>query len=223
MKIVIVDDHPLVRKGVEMVASLEPDLEFAGFASNGREAVELIKNTNPDVALVDLRLPGEHGLDIIKKAREVDSSCRYIILTSYATKDEIQQAMNLGVEGYILKEALPEELLSAIRLVGRGRRYFDPVVVQHAMDYEKDYRENGVDELTPRELEVLASLARGMNNKTIAETLFITEHTVKKHIGQILEKLELQDRTQAALYAVSKGLNHHNNNNYSTGMIVSFK
>ena len=148
MKIVIIDDHPLVRKGVEMVASLEPDLEFAGYASNGKEALELIAQTNPDVALVDLRLPEEHGLEIIKKARDAGSRCKYIILTSYATKEEIQQAMALGVEGYVLKEALPEELLSAIRLVAKGRKYYDPTVVQQAM-VDKEHRGKGMDELTP--------------------------------------------------------------------------
>lgn len=116
MKIIIIDDHPLVRKGIEMVISLEGDIELAGFASNGREALELITKTGPDIALVDLRLPGEHGLDIVKKAREVNNSCKYIILTSYATKEEILLAMSLEVDGYILKEALPEELMAAIRL-----------------------------------------------------------------------------------------------------------
>ncbi len=207
MRVIIIDDHPLVRKGVEMVISLESDIEFAGFASNGQEALELIAKTDPEIALVDLRLPGEHGLDIVKKAREINSNCKYIILTSYVTKEEILRAMSLEVDGYILKEALPEELMAAIRLVAKGRKYYDPVVVQHAMSYEKDARENCMDELTPRELEVLSALARGMNNKAIAEALFISEHTVKKHVGQILEKLDLQDRTQAALYAVSRGLN----------------
>lgn len=207
MRVIIIDDHPLVRKGVEMVISLESDIEFAGFASNGREALELIAKTDPEIALIDLRLPGEHGLDIVKKAREINSNCKYIILTSYVTKEEILRAMSLEVDGYILKEALPEELLAAIRLVAKGRKYYDPVVVQHAMAYEKDAQGNSIDELTPRELEVLSALARGMNNKAIAEALFISEHTVKKHVGQILEKLDLQDRTQAALYAVSRGLN----------------
>ncbi|NMB34928.1 MAG: response regulator transcription factor [Firmicutes bacterium] len=209
MKIIIIDDHPLVKKGVEMVINLEDDIELAGFASNSREALALIANTDPDIALVDLRLPEEHGLDIIKKAREINSNCKYIILTSYANREEIIQAMALKVEGYILKEALPEELLAAIRLVSKGRKYFDPAVIQHAMSYEKDVQENNVSKLTPRELEVLSALAQGMNNKTIAEALFISEHTVKKHIGQILDKLDLQDRTQAALYAVSRGLSRH--------------
>ena len=101
MKIVIIDDHPLVRKGVEMVASLEPDLEFAGFASNGKEALELIAQTNPDVALVDLRLPEEHGLEIIKKARDAGSRCKYIMIDLLRHQEEIQQAMALGVEGYV--------------------------------------------------------------------------------------------------------------------------
>jgi len=207
MKVIVVDDHPLVRRGVEVVAGLEPDINLVGFASNGKEAMELLAEIQPDVALVDLRLPGEYGLDIIKKARTICPGCKYIVLTSYATEEEIREAMATKVDGYILKEALPEELISAIRLVGRGKKYYDPVVVQYAMGSEGRDMEDSLGRLTPRELEVLAALARGMNNKAISEKLFISEHTVKKHIGQILEKLELHDRTQAALYAVSKGLN----------------
>jgi two-component system, NarL family, nitrate/nitrite response regulator NarL len=206
MKIVIIDDHPLVRKGLEMVTSLEPDIELAGFASNGKEALELIEKTRPEIALVDLRLPGEHGLDIIKKAREIHPECKYVILSSYASKEEIRQAMKEKVDGYILKEALPEELITSIRMVSKGRKYFDPVIVQHAMDNQEEGDESKFNELTQRELEVLVSLAQGHNNKAIGEALYISEHTVKKHIGQILTKLNLKDRTQAALYAVSKGL-----------------
>ncbi len=206
MKIVIIDDHPLVRKGLEMVTSLEPDIELAGFASNGKEALELIERTRPEIALVDLRLPGEHGLDIIKKAREILPECKYVILSSYASKEEIRQAMKEKVDGYILKEALPEELITSIRMVAKGRKYFDPVIVQHAMDNQGDGDGSKFNELTQRELEVLVSLAQGHNNKAIGEALYISEHTVKKHIGQILTKLNLKDRTQAALYAVSKGL-----------------
>lgn len=206
MKVIVVDDHPLVRRGVEVVAGLEDDIELVGFASNGKEAEELLKNTRPHVALVDLRMPGEHGLDIVKKGRNICPECKFVILTSYATEEEIRDAMAIKVDGYILKEALPEELISAIRSVARGKNYYDPVVVQYAMGTENDAADDHLGHLTPREMEVLAALARGMNNKTIAETLFISEHTVKKHIGQILEKLALHDRTQAALFAVSKGL-----------------
>ncbi len=206
MKILIVDDHPLVRKGLEMVTALEADIQVAGFASNGEEALDLIAKTDPDVVLVDLRLPGEHGLDIIRKARLVNTRAKYVILSSYASTEEIQQAMAEKVDGYILKEALPEELISSLRLVARGRKYFDPVIIQHAVDNNFQNNDNKLSELTTRELEVLASLAKGQNNKGIGESLYISEHTVKKHIGQILTKLNLKDRTQAALYAVSKGL-----------------
>ncbi len=205
MKIVIIDDHPLVRKGLEMVTTLEPDIELAGFASNGKEALELMEQTQPDIALVDLRLPGEHGLDIIRKAKETNPDCKYVILSSYASKDEIRQAMAEKVDGYILKEALPEELITSIRMVAKGRKYFDPVIVQHAVE-SSDNDGDKINELTQREREVLVSLAKGHNNRAIGEALYISEHTVKKHIGQILTKLQLKDRTQAALYAVSKGL-----------------
>ena len=206
MKVIAVDDHPLVRRGVEVVVALEDDLELVGFAANGVEAAQLFADASPDVALVDLRIPGEHGLDIVRKGREICPTCKFIILTSYSTEEEIREAMALKVDGYILKEALPEELISAIRMVYKGKKYFDPAVVQYAMN-EKNSQDNPLGSLTPRELDVLAALAQGMNNKAIADKLFISEHTVKKHIGQILEKLELHDRTQAALFAVSKGLN----------------
>jgi len=207
MRVVVIDDHPLVRKGVEVVAQLEDDIEVVGFASNGREALKLLQEAKPDLALVDLRMPGEHGLEIIKKARDMNIECRYIILTSYATEEEIREAIAVEVDGYILKEALPEELISALRLVSGGKKYFDPAVVQYALGAPQKGDDDSLESLTPREMEVLAALAKGMSNKAIAQSLFITEHTVKKHIGQILEKLDLHDRTQAALYAVSRELN----------------
>ena len=207
MKVIVVDDHPLVRRGVEVVAALEEDLDVVGYAANGKEAAKLFAEAGPEVALVDLRMPGEHGLDIVRQGRGTCPECKFIILTSYATEEEIREAMSLKVDGYILKEALPEELISAIRMVYKGKKYFDPAVVQYAMNNDKNSRDDSLGRLTPRELDVLTLLARGMNNKSIADKLFISEHTVKKHIGQILEKLELHDRTQAALFAVSKGLN----------------
>lgn len=203
MRIIVIDDHSLVRMGVEMLASLENDIQLVGSASNEKEALKLIEEVRPDVALVDLRMQGEYGLDIIKKARSMNMACKFIILTSFATEQEIRSALNEGVDGYILKEAMPSELIFAIRLVSKGRKYYDPVVIQYAMEQDRE----DVNRLTPRETEVLSSLARGLSNKAIAEELVISEHTVKKHIVQILDKLNLHDRTQAALYAVSKGLN----------------
>jgi len=210
IKLIMVDDHPLVRKGIEAAARLEENLELAGCASNSAEALQLIGEHRPDVALIDLRLQNEHGLSIVRKGREASPNTRFIILTSYSTEEEIQGAIKEEVDGYVLKEALPEELISAIQTVSQGRKYFDPAVVQFAMGQGRYKKKPDTGQLTPREMEVLKALGRGLNNSGIAQELFISEHTVKKHVGAILDKLDLKDRTQAALYAVSKGLNNTN-------------
>lgn len=206
IRIIVVDDHPLVKKGIEAAFRLETDIEILGSASNINDTLKLISEYQPDVALVDLKLQNEHGLDVVRKGRLVSSNTRYIILTSYATEDEIQGALEVKIEGYVLKEALPQELIEAIRTVAAGRKYFDPAVVSYAVGISEKYRKPDLNDLTPRELEVLKALGRGLSNRNIADQLFISEHTVKKHVGSILNKLSLDDRTQAALYAVSKGL-----------------
>ncbi|NLC11315.1 MAG: response regulator transcription factor, partial [Firmicutes bacterium] len=159
MKIVFIDDHPLVRKGPEMVLSKEEDFDIVGFADSGQKALEILDKTRPDVALVDLRLPGEHGLDIIKKAKEIHKDCKFIVLTSFATEEEIRRALDEEVDGYILKESLPEELINAVRMVYKGRKYYDPVVVQYALSRSNSSPKTELDSLTPREQEVLAALA----------------------------------------------------------------
>lgn len=205
MKIVIVDDHPLVCEGIKAVLEQEEDIEMLGCARSGREAEQLFARFQPDVALVDLRLPGDYGLDIIKRVRPLAPCCRFIILTSFADQDDIKRTMEVGVHGYILKEALPEEVISALRLVSRGRPYFDPAVMKLVMQLPKK-DESRLSELTERESEVLQALAKGLNNREIASLLYVTEHTVKKHVSSILNKLEMKDRTQAALYAAAKGV-----------------
>lgn len=202
MRLFVIDDHPLVQQGVEAIIGTQEDMEVVGMAGSGTEGIELLASLQPDVALVDLRLPGEYGLDIVKRGREVAPRCRFIVLTSYSEEGDVRRAMAEKVEGYILKEALPEELIAAIRLVGRGRTYIDPTIVQALMNQEEN---DPLSQLTPREKEVLAALAQGLSNRDIAAALYVTEHTVKKHVSQILEKLELTDRTQAALYALSHG------------------
>lgn len=205
MKVVVVDDHPLVCEGIKAVLEQEEDIELVGWANSGREAEELFARLQPDVALVDLRLPGDYGLDIIKRVRPLAPGCRFIILTSFTNHDDMKRTMEVGVHGYILKEALPEEVITALRLVARGRPYFDPAVMKLVMNMPKKDEDN-LSELTEREREVLNALARGLNNREIAGLLFVTEHTVKKHISSILSKLELKDRTQAALFAAAKGI-----------------
>lgn len=204
LKVAVVDDHPLVWQGIKAVLQTNKDMEPIGWASNGREAEKLILEQKPDVVLMDLRLPGESGLDIVKRLKPRAPSAHFVILTTYAEQQDVTKALNIGVDGYVLKEALPEEMLNALRLVSKGRPYFDPAVMQ--LVARNRQRENELSLLTERELEVLQELGRGLSNKEIARKLFITEYTVKKHVSGILSKLGLKDRTQAALYAVEQEL-----------------
>lgn len=199
MRVALVDDHPLVWQGIKAVLATEADMEPVGWASNGQEAERLVIETEPDVVLMDMRLPGESGLDIIKRLKLKAPGARFVILTTYTEKREVAEAIEMGVDGYMLKEALPEEMLAALRLVKRGRPYFDPAVMQVMMAAQRQH--NQLNELTAREREVLDKLAQGLSNKEIAQKLFVSKYTVKKHVSGILSKLGLKDRTQAALYA----------------------
>jgi DNA-binding NarL/FixJ family response regulator len=203
MKIVIVDDHPLVRKGLAAVLSMQPNVQFAGEAKNQREAMLVLKETQPDLVLLDLKLADESGLDIIKAARRIGFSGKFILLTSSASREDFLKAEEAGIDGYVLKEALPEELLYAIQLVSKGRKYYDPTILENKLREDVG---SLTDELTPKEREVLIELGQGACNREIAAKLFISEFTVKKHVSQILAKLRLADRTQAALYANAIGL-----------------
>jgi DNA-binding NarL/FixJ family response regulator len=202
--ILIVDDHPLVRTGLISLFSFEEDLNCIGEAATNEEAFQLILEQKPDIVLVDLRLGNESGFDLVEKATKNDSQSKFIVLTSSAHLADFQKAKDVGAHGYILKEALPEELLFAIRLVSSGRKYYDPGIMELVMgnSEEDDY----IKSLTPKEMEVLRELGTGLSNREIASNLFISENTVKKHVSQILDKLQLSDRTQAALFANVKGL-----------------
>ncbi|MBY9077493.1 response regulator transcription factor [Paenibacillus sp. HN-1] len=203
MDIVIVDDHPLVRRGLASVISMQPDVNFAGEATNGEEAIRVLEETRPDLVLIDLRLADESGLDVIKMARSRGIDSKFILLTSSASREDFLKAEEVLVDGYVLKEALPEELLFAIQLVYKGRKYYDPGLMEDKMRMSG---KSPTDELTPKEREVLIELGQGACNREIASRLFISEFTVKKHVSQILAKLQVADRTQAALYANAVGL-----------------
>lgn len=203
MKIVIVDDHPLVRRGLAAVISMQPNVQFAGEATNGHEALAVIEETQPDLVLIDLKLADESGLDVIKAARARGITSKFILLTSSASREDFLKAEEVLVDGYVLKEALPEELLFAIQLVHKGRKYYDPGLMEDKMRMTSS---SPTDELTPKEKEVLIELGQGACNREIASKLFISEFTVKKHVSQILAKLQVADRTQAALFANAVGL-----------------
>lgn len=203
MRIVIVDDHPLVRKGLTSVLSLEPDIEIVGEASGVEDALKTIERLKPDLSLIDLKLGDEYGLDIIERINRDEVKSKFAILTSSVSEEDFKYAEQIKVDGYILKEALLDEILYAIRVIARGRKYYDPGVMDILMQKNN---EGIIEELTEREKDVLIALGKGLNNRDIANKLYITEYTVKKHVSQILAKLDLHDRTQAALYANNKGL-----------------
>lgn len=200
MKLLIVDDHPLVREGLAAVLSTEASIGTIEQAATSDEAINKVLDLSPDIVLLDLRLDKECGLDVIPEIRKREKSCKIVVLTSSSDRNDFKRAEDLGVDGYILKEAYPEEILLGIKLVSRGRKYYDPSILEMML---KKQDEGFVEELTAREQDVLKELGKGMNNKQIAGNLFITEYTVKKHVSQILAKLGLADRTQAALYANS--------------------
>lgn len=206
MKVIIVDDHPLVRQGLSSVLAIEIGIELIGESTNVKEAIDMIKVRKPDLVLVDLKLGRECGLEIVREIKKQRINIKFIVLTSSASYEDFVMAEECRVDGYVLKEALPEELLYAIRLVTRGRRYYDPQLLEYKiLQEENNYNER----LTTREREVLKELGKGLNNRQIAGKLFITEHTVKKHVSQILAKLNLNDRTQAALYANNMELKYN--------------
>lgn len=207
MKVVIVDDHPLVRKGLTSILSQDGSIELLGEATNSREALELFSAVKPELALIDLRLGDESGLDLITEAIRQGITCKFVVLTSSTEEADFKQAKELGVAGYVLKEALPEELLHALLIISKGRRYYDQGVLDFVMKPRATLEKNvHVERLTPKEKEVLIELGKGLSNKEISQVLYITEYTVKKHVSQVLAKLGLADRTHAALYANATGL-----------------
>ncbi|QTD40816.1 response regulator transcription factor [Sporosarcina sp. Te-1] len=205
MRVVIVDDHPVVRRGLAAVLLQLETFEVIGEASNGKEAIMLMAETMPELAIIDLQLGMESGLDLISKIQRQGMRCKFIVLTSSPDKNNFTKAKELGVAGYISKEALPEELVHALQMVCKGRTYYDPRILEQMVGVHTE-RVAMVNVLTPKETEVLIELGKGLSNKEISQMLYITEYTVKKHVSQVLGKLNLADRTQAALYANALGL-----------------
>lgn len=201
MRIVIVDDHPLVRKGLKAVLSVEEGVEIVGEAETVLGALSVIEVAKPDLVILDIRLGAESGYDLVRSLRHLH--CRFMMLTSSAAEADIRRAKECGADGYVLKEAAPEELLLAVKMIGRGRKYFDQSLLGTLLRKEAD---DPLERLTPKEKEVLSALGEGLSNSAVAKKLIISEFTVKKHVSRIFQKLNLSDRTQAALYAREQGM-----------------
>jgi len=208
IRILIADDHAIVRHGLRALFATQPDLELVGEAADGVEAVQQAAALQPDVILLDLAMPRKTGLEALADIKRADPNARILILTSFAEDDQVFPAIKAGALGYLLKDTSPRELLQAIRDVYRGEVSLHPTIARKLVDELKRPADlPPTDEpLTEREAQVLALVARGLSNQEIADTLVISERTVRTHISNILGKLHLANRLQAALYALREGL-----------------
>jgi NarL family two-component system response regulator LiaR len=208
IRILIADDHAIVRHGLRALFATQPDLELVGEAADGVEAVQQAAALQPDVILLDLAMPRKTGLEALADIKRADPNARILILTSFAEDDQVFPAIKAGALGYLLKDTSPRELLQAIRDVYRGEVSLHPMIARKLVDELKRPADlPPTDEpLTEREAQVLALVARGLSNQEIADTLVISERTVRTHISNILGKLHLANRLQAALYALREGL-----------------
>jgi DNA-binding NarL/FixJ family response regulator len=210
IRVLVVDDHPVVRQGLRSFLETRNGLSVVGEAGDGEAAVAEAARLRPDVILMDLLMPGVDGLEAISRIRSADPEARVLVLTSFASADQVLPALRQGAAGYLLKDAAPAEVEAAIRAVHRGEGLLDPQVTSTVLAemtrQPAGPRDEGLALLTPREREVLGLLARGLSNAQLAGELVVSEKTVKTHVSSILAKLRLADRTQAALYAARLGL-----------------
>lgn len=204
--VLIADDHPVVRQGLRTFLDLQEDLHVVAEAADGEEAVARAAELVPDVVVMDLVMPKVDGIEAIRGIRDVSPSTRVLVLTSFLDDDRVLPAVKAGAAGYLLKDVEPAELAAAIRTVTRGEALLHPTVAAKVVQELAARERSPAAELTERELEVLRLLARGLSNKAIALELQVSEKTVKTHVSNILAKLHLADRTQAALFAVRERL-----------------
>jgi DNA-binding NarL/FixJ family response regulator len=200
IRILLADDHPLLRDGVAGLVADQPDMQLVGEASTGREAIDQFRKHRPDVALLDLQMPEMNGIDAILAIRSEFPKARIVVLTTYTGDAQILRALKAGAQAYLLKSVLRRELLDTIRAVHKGQKRIPPEVAAQLADHAAD------DPLTAREVEVLRLIAAGKANKLVASDLSITEETVKGHVKSILSKLGASDRTHAVTIALKRGI-----------------
>ena len=210
IKVLIADDHQVVRQGLRTFLELQPDIEVVGEAGDGREAVEMVRQLHPDVVLMDLMMPRMDGINATKQVKAEIKGVKVIALTSFTEDDKVFPAIQAGASSYLLKDVSPDDLAEAIRAAQRGEARLHPDIARKLMEQVAQQgdlvRQDLPMDLTGRELEVVQLVAQGLSNSEIAEQLVISEKTVKTHVSNILGKLHLDDRTQLAIYAIKHGL-----------------
>jgi len=200
IRILIVDDHPVVRVGLASMLATQPGIEVSGSVSSGEEALEILEKKIVDVVMLDLRMPGMNGIDTLLSIKRKTMPLQVIVLTSYETDEDIYRAVQAGAEGYLLKNTSQREMVDAIHAVRAGNRYIPHRIASRLA--ERMTRSS----LTPRELEILKILTKGLTNKQIAHALGISDNTVRNHINSFIEKLEVSDRTEASTTAIQRGI-----------------
>jgi NarL family two-component system response regulator LiaR len=206
IQVLIVDDHAVVRQGIRFLLEQQPDINVIGEGSNGIQAIKLATDLLPDVILLDLLMPEMDGVTAVREIKRITPATQIIVLTSYYEDDQIFGVIKSGALSYLLKDTTPHELVGAVRAAARGESILHPMVAARVLREMKQQSQSPLNELTPRELEVLMRIARGRSNHEIALDLCIGEQTVKTHVSNILSKLHLADRTQAAIYALQQRL-----------------
>jgi len=207
IKVLLADDHSMVRQGLKQIIEMEDDIVVIAQASDGNEAVKLAKEKKPDVILMDINMPQTNGLQAIKELKESGEHYKIIVLTIHQEREYLFKTLQMGAEGYVLKDAEASVLIDAIRSVYNGQTYIQPNMTKelvqefNRMTLQESSKKYSECDLTAREIEVLKLIAEGMLNKEIARALYISEKTVKNHVSNIFKKLNVSDRTQAAIYA----------------------
>jgi two-component system NarL family response regulator len=200
IRILIVDDHPVVRTGLTSMLTTQDSFEVVGAASTGEEALAMIQQLAPAIMLVDLRMPGMNGFDLLHAMRRIGSPPKVIVLTSFETDEDVYRAVRAGAQGYLLKSTVQHEMIAAIRAVAAGMRHIPPRIASRLA------QRMSRPALTPRELEILEMLAKGLTNKQIGTVFQISGNTARNHVNSIIQKLEVADRTEAVSTAIQQGL-----------------
>lgn len=205
IRVVLAEDHPVVRKGIKDILDSAPDIEVAGEAGDGEEALRMVQEHKPDLLLLDMELPVLDGVEITEKLNQTESGVKILVLSSYSDRGYIQEMISLGVSGYLIKDEVPEYIIKAIRGVTQGEEgWVSREVAALLGEFTRD--DQGIDELTPREIEVLQLVVEGQTNREIGFNLDISEKTVEKHLHNVYKKLNVRSRVEAAVLAVDEGM-----------------